>query len=269
MSSSERAPVYPGLDGKTALVTGSSKNIGREIAVGLAEVGVDVGVTGRSDREGCEQTAAAVEDAGAEAAIVMGDLGDADDVVSIVDGVRDELGPIDVLVNNAAIRPVVPFEEITLEEWQHVQDVNLRSAFVACQEVYPDMRDSGEGSIINVLGLMALQGRSGKAHAAVTKTGLIGLTQTLAAELGPDNVRVNSVIPGRTIKTDRDSVSAEEERNYRKIEQATPLRRRAEPEEIANVVRFIASNQASFVHGEVLKVDGGLNTCIDLENIQV
>lgn len=260
---------YPGLEGKTALVTGSSKNLGRAIAIALAESGANVGITGRSDREGCEETAAAVEALGGEAAITLGDLGSTEDIDQMVTDVRDELGPIDVLVNNAAIRPSVPFEEITLEQWQHVQDVNLRSAFLLSQKAYADMRPDESGAIVNVLGLMAVQGRRTKAHGVVTKTGLIGLTKTLAAELGPNGVRVNSVIPGRKVKTERGELTATEEENFRKLEEATPLRRRAEPEEVASAVRFMASDEASFITGEVLKVDGGLNTCMDIENISV
>lgn len=271
MSPNTNVPVYADLEGKTALVTGSSKNMGRTIAEGLGEVGVNVGITGRSDREGCEETAKAVEAAGGEAAISMGDLGDVDDVKSVVNDVREELGPIDILVNNAAIRPSKPFEEIELDEYQHVLDVNLRSAFVASQQVVPDMRERGEGTICNILGLMALQGRRTKAHGVVTKTGLIGLTKTLAAELGPHNIRVNSVIPGRKIQSTQDleNMSEEKKANLRKLAQATPMRRRGNPEEIASAVRFMVSNEASFINAEILKVDGGLNTCVDIENIDV
>lgn len=271
MSTHNEAPVYPGLEGKTALVTGSSKNIGRAIAVALGESGVDVGITARSDREGCEETAEAIEAAGSETAIALGDLGDPDDIVDVIDHVRDELGSIDILVNNAAIRPSEPFEEISLDEYQRVQDVNLRSAFVASQEVAADMRDRGGGAIVNVVGLMALQGRRGKAHGVVTKTGLIGLTKTLAAELGPEGIRVNSVIPGRKIRDTQnlDEKTDDEIADLRKLEQATPLRRRATSDEIASAVRFMASEEASFVNAEIMKVDGGLNTCLDIENIDV
>ena len=269
MANDDRTVAYPGLEGRTALVTGSSRNIGRAIAVALGEAGANVGITARSDREGCRRTADIVESAGGEATVTLGDLGDPDDVVGIVDDVRDELGPLDVLVNNAAVRPGVPFEDISLEEWQRVQDVNLRSAFLLSQEAYEDMRERGSGSIVNVLGLMALQGRRTKAHGAVTKTGLIGLTQTLAAELGPDGVRVNSVVPGRKITTDRGTLTPDERRNFTKLEEATPLRRRGDPEEVASAVRFMASEEASFVTGEILKVDGGINTCLDIENVSV
>ncbi|WP_418286476.1 SDR family NAD(P)-dependent oxidoreductase [Halorubrum sp. DTA46] len=269
MSTNNEPPVYPDLEGKTALVTGSSRNMGRAIAVALGECGANVGVTARSDSEGCEETAAAVEAAGGGATVALGDLGKPEEIRDVFEHVRETFGPIDVLVNNAAIRNSKPFEAITLEEYQHVQDVNLRSVFVASQEAAADMREQGGGSIVNILGLMALQGRRGKAHASVTKTGIIGLTKTLASELGPDGIRVNSVVPGRKI-ADTQNVAEKtdaELADFRKIEQATPLRRRGQSEEIANVVRFVASEQASFVTAEVWKVDGGLNTCIDLENI--
>ncbi len=269
MSKRNEPPVYPDLEGKTAIVTGSSKNMGRAMAIALGECGMNVGVTARSDRKGCEETAAAIEEAGGAATIVLGDLGDPDAIHSIFDHVRDEFGPVDVLVNNAAIRPSNAFEDIDLEEYQHVLDVNLRSVFVASQEAANDMRERGGGSIVNVLGLMALQGRRGKAHTSVTKTGIIGLTKTLASELGPDGIRVNSVVPGRKIADTQnlDEKTDVELEDLRKIEEATPLRRRGRSEEVANVVRFVASEQASFVTAEVWKADGGLNTCIDLENI--
>lgn len=230
---------------------------------------MNVGITARSDREGCEGTAAAVEAAGGEATIALGDLGTVEDVRDVFAQVREAFGPIDVLVNNAAIRPSKPFEEIGVEEYQRVQNVNLRSVFVASQEAVPDMREGGGGSIVNVLGLMALQGRRGKSHVSATKTGIIGITKTLAAEFGPDGIRVNCVVPGRKIEDtqNNDEKTEAELADFRKIEEATPLRRRGRSEEIANVVRFVASEQASFVTAEVWKVDGGLNTCIDIENI--
>ena len=116
MANDDRTVAYPGLDRKTALVTGSNRNIGRAIAVALGKAGANVGITAQSDRESCEQTATAVERAGGKATIALGNLGDPDDIVEMVDIVRDELGPLDVLVDNAAIRPSVPFEEISLKE---------------------------------------------------------------------------------------------------------------------------------------------------------
>lgn len=251
--------VYDELEGRTALVTGSSKNIGREIAVALAEVGVDVGITARSNRAGCEETADAVAAAGSEAAIQLGDLASVDDVEQIVSHIRDELGPIDILVNNAAIRPGKRFEEITMEDWDRVNNVNVRSAFQMAQLIVPDMRATGGGSIIHIGGQVGFEGRQQKVHTTVSKAGLLGLTRSLAADLGPDGIRVNNVIPGRKPLTERDSVTDRAREHFDYIERSTPLRRRCEPREVATVVRFLASDEASFVNGEIVTVDGGLS----------
>jgi 3-oxoacyl-[acyl-carrier protein] reductase len=268
MSSSPGQVSYPSLNGKTAVVTGASKNLGRSIAVALGEVGMNVGVSARSDVEGCEQTVAAVEAAGGKATYVLGDLGNPSDIEGIIDGVREDFGPIEVLVNNAAIRPKRNFEDITLDDWQQVIDVNLRSAFLTVQNVLPDMREAGSGAIINVLGQMALQGRRNKAHVSATKSGLIGLTMTEAAELGPEGIRANGIVPGRKIKTDREESENEKlQATFKKVEQATPMRRRGDPAEIANAIRFLVSDQASYINGQVINVDGGLNPVIDIENI--
>lgn len=251
--------VYEELAGRTALVTGSSKNIGREIAIALAEVGVDVGITSRSNREGCEETAAAVEAAGSESAIQLGDLASANDVEQIVARIREELGPIDILVNNAAIRPTKRFEDITLEDWERVNNVNVRSAFQMAQLIVPDMQSAGRGSIIHIGGQVGFEGRQQKAHTTVSKAGLLGLTRSLAADLGPHDIRVNNVIPGRKPLTERDSVTDRAREHFEYIERSTPMRRRCEPREVATVVRFLVSDEASFVNGEIVTVDGGLS----------
>lgn len=251
--------VYDELDGQTALVTGSSKNIGREIAIALAEAGVRVGITARSDREGCERTAAAVEEAGSTAAIQLGDLAEADDTVRVVDGIRDELGPIDILVNNAAIRPGKRLEAITVDDWERVNNVNVRSAFLMAQRLVPEMRDRGHGSIVHIGGQVGFEGRQRKVHTTVSKAGLLGLTRSLAADLGPHGIRVNNVIPGRKPQTDRDTVTDADREHFRIIEASTPMRRRCKPREVATVVRFLVSAEASFINGEVITVDGGLS----------
>lgn len=251
--------VYSDLDGQTALVTGASKNIGREIAVALGEAGVDVGVTAKSDVDGCEETMALIEETGNNAAYELGDLSNPDDITDIIEGVRTELGQIDILVNNAAIRPHVPFEELSVEEWDRIQNTNLRSAFISAREVIPDMVDAGRGSIVHISGLVGVQGRQNATATTVSKAGLFGLTRSLAADYGPEGIRVNNVVPGRKLKTSRGGLSEKNEEHFRVIEAATPLRRRAEPREVGKVVRFVASEEASYVNGEVIKVDGGLS----------
>lgn len=256
------------LDGRTALVTGSSRNIGRAIAEKLAEAGADVGVTARSDEDGCAETAARVEAAGAQAAIALGDLADPEDIDDIVETVRDELGPIDVLVNNASYRPKKPFLDVTIEEWQRVHEVDLRAMFLLSQAVIPDMMRLGGGSIVNLLGKNVYVGRANKSHVVANKAGIPGLTRSLALEFGPDGIRVNAVCPS-LIDTDRNLDNYENWDAYRdKAARTTSLKRLGEPEEVADVCCFLCSDSASYVSGQVLHVNGGSFPVMDLAALE-
>lgn len=252
------------LDGRTALVTGSSRNIGRAIAETLAEAGADVGITARSDEEGCAETAARVEAAGGRAAVALGDLADPEDIDGVVDAVRDELGPIDVLVNNASYRPRKPFLEVTLEEWERVHAVDLRAMFLCCQAVIPDMIRDGGGAIVNLLGKNVYVGRAGKTHVVANKAGIPGLTRGLALEFGEDGIRANAVCPS-LVDTDRDLENYENWDEYAdKAARVTALKRIGEPDEVADAVCFLVSERASYVTGQVLHVNGGSFPAMDL-----
>jgi 3-oxoacyl-[acyl-carrier protein] reductase len=242
-------------DGRTALVTGASRNIGRGIAVMLAERGADVGVAARTDREGCEGTARRVEAAGGRSTIALGDLADPTDVESMVEDVRAKLGPIDVLVNNATYRPSAPFLDVGLEDLDRVADVNFRGIFLTTQHVVPDMIEGGDGSVVNLVGAMVYLGLPGHVHSFGSKMAIEGLTRQLASELGPDGVRVNGVSPG-LIDTERDA-GDDWERVEREVVESTPLRRVGRVEEVAEACCFLASDRASFVTGQTLHVNGG------------
>lgn len=244
------------LDGQTAVVTGASRNIGRSIAIEMAERGADVGVTARDDDAGCEETAAAVEATGNEAAVALGDIGDPGDLVHIVERLRESLGPIDVLVNNAAIRPQAAFLDVTTEEFDRVTNVNFRGVYQTIQAVVPDMIESGSGAVVNIFGLFAHTGLPGFSHSFAAKAGAAGLVRQLAAELGPDGVRVNGVAPG-SIDTIEEEAT-EHDDVERQIVEATPLQRQGEPREIADACCFLASDAASFITGQMLHVNGGL-----------
>lgn len=244
------------LDGRTALVTGASRNIGRAIAETLAAAGADVGVTARQDAEGCEKTANRVEAAGGRAVVAMGDLGNPDDIEEVVDGVRSELGKIDVLVNNATVRPSTPFLDVDIRDVNEVSDVNIRGLFVTTQHVVPDMVDRGGGSVVNLLGAMVYLGLPGRTHSFATKMGIEGLVRQLASELGPDNIRVNGVSPG-LIDTERPHGESWE-RTERQIVRATPLERLGSVQEVADACCYLASDRASFITGQVLHVNGGI-----------
>lgn len=240
------------LEGRTALVTGSSRNIGQTIATTLAEAGADVGITARDSEEGCKETAREVEAAGSEAAIALGDLGEPDDVEAIVEEIRNELGPIDILVNNATVRPMTPFFEVEPEELDRVLDVNLKGQFLLTQHVIEDMLEVGQGSIVNLIGAMVFLGRTGKAHSYGSKMGIAGYVRQLASEFGPEGIRVNGLSPG-LIDTDRDETFA----GHEQVIQATPLQRMGTKREIADVCCFLASDRASFITGQVIHANGG------------
>jgi len=240
---------------RTALVTGSSRNIGRAIATELAERGADVGVCAHTDREGCVETADRVEAVGGNAAVALGDLADPDDVEAMVETVRSELGPIDVLVNNATYRPSTPFLDVSRAELDRVLDVNFRGLFLTTQHVLPDMLNAGGGAIVNLIGAMVYLGNFGHVHSYGSKLGIEGMTRQLATEFGPDGVRVNGLSPG-LIDVGREATD-EWERIEREVVESTPLGRLGRVDEVADACCYLASDRASFVTGQVLHVNGG------------
>lgn len=240
------------LSGHTALVTGSSRNIGQTIATTLAEAGADVGITAQNDIEGCRETARQAEAASSSTAIALGDLARPDDIQDIVEQVRSELGPIDVLVNNATVRPMTPFFEVEPEELDQILDVNLKGQFLLTQHIVSDMLKVGHGAIINVIGAMVFLGRTGKSHSYGSKMGIAGYVRQLASEFGPKGIRVNGLSPG-LIDTDRDETFD----GHEQVIEATPLKRMGTKQEVADVCCFLASDRASFITGQVIHVNGG------------
>lgn len=240
------------LNGRTALVTGSSSNIGQTIAETLASAGADVGVTAQSDERGCEETARRIEASGGEAAVALGDLADPNGIEGVVEQVRSELGPIDVLVNNATIRPMTPFFDVRPAELDRILDVNLKGQFLLTQHAISDMIDSGQGSIVNLIGAMVFLGRTGKSHSYGSKMGIAGYVRQLASEFGPKGIRVNGLSPG-LIDTDRDGTFE----GHEQVIEATPLERMGTTQEVADACCYLASDRASFITGQVIHVNGG------------
>lgn len=238
------------LEDRTALVTGASRNIGQAIATELAEQGADVGISARSDERGCQETVERIEATGRRAAIAMADLAESEDITTMVETVRDELGPIDVLVNNATVRPIKPFLEVNADDLDHVIDVNFRGIFRTTQLVVPDMLEQNDGSIVNLLGANVYLGRFGHTHSYGAKMAIEGLIRQLATELGPEGIRVNGLSPG-LIDVDR------ERKNLDAKLASIPLRRMGTVEEIAQACSFLASDRAGYVTGQVLHVNGG------------
>jgi 3-oxoacyl-[acyl-carrier protein] reductase len=240
------SPPFASLDGKLALVTGASRGIGRAIAEELARAGAAVVVGYRSGKDEAEELAAAI---GGRA--IQADVSDAGEAKRLV----DEAGDVDVLVNNAGLTRDGLLARMSDDDWRTVIETNLSSVFYTCRAVTRPMMKKRGGSIINISSIVGVHGNWGQTNYGASKAGIIGFTKSLARELGSRNIRANVVAPGY-VKTALTDVLPDEATAA--MVQQTPLGRVADPEEIAGAVRFLASDQASFITGDVLLVDGGL-----------
>lgn len=244
-----------GLEGQVALVTGASRGIGRATAAALARAGAAVALNYQRSREAAEVLAGSLCDAGAEAITVAGDMADAGQVQAMVAQVEDELGTVSILVNNAGITRDGLLVRLSDDDFDEVISVNLRGAFLASRAVARGMMKARSGSIINVSSVIGRRGNPGQANYAAAKAGLIGLTKSLARELGPRGVRVNAVAPGY-VETDMTAALPGNMREL--ILSNTPLGRLATPDDVASAILFLASPASSYITGAVIAVDGGL-----------
>ena len=239
-------PEFASLEGKRALVTGASKGIGKAIATELAAAGASVVVGYRSGKDDAEALAGEL---GGRA--IQADVSSADEAKRLV----DEAGDLDVLVNNAGLTRDGLLARMSDDDWQTVIDTNLASVFYTCRAVTRPMMKKRAGSIVNISSIVGVHGNWGQTNYAASKAGIIGFTKSLARELGSRNIRANVVAPGY-VKTQLTDVLPEEATGTM-LEQ-TPLGRLGDPEDVAGAVRFLCSDAASFITGEVLLVDGGL-----------
>ena len=237
---------FASLEGKTALVTGASRGIGRAIATELASAGASVVIGYRSGKDEAEGLA---RELGARA--VRADVSNADDARRLV----EEAGDLDILVNNAGLTRDGLLARMPDDDWRTVIETNLSSVFYTCRAVCRPMMKKRAGSIVNVSSIVGVHGNWGQTNYAASKAGIIGFTKSLARELGSRNVRANVVAPGY-VKTQLTDVLPEEATAAMLTN--TPLGRLGNPEDVAGAVRFLCSDEASFITGEVLLVDGGL-----------
>jgi 3-oxoacyl-[acyl-carrier protein] reductase len=240
---------------RTCVVTGSSRGIGRGIAEELARDGFDVVVNYRSSEAEAYDVVDAIEADGGNAIAVQGDVTDFEEVEGMADRVHDAFGPIDVLVNNAGITRDRTFKNMSREDWEQVVDVNLGGTFNATKVFYDDVADADEGRIVNISSVVGQQGNYGQANYAATKSGLFGFTRTLALELAGTGSTVNCVAPGFT-KTDM--LEEVDEDIQAKIRSRIPLDRFATVDDVSGIVSFVASEEASYMTGQILGINGGM-----------
>ena len=242
------------LQGRTALVTGGAKGIGRSCCELLAAAGANVAVNYLTSEQAARETAEAVEAAGVKALLCQGDLADQDQVASIIEQIERQLGPIDLLVNNAGVFDYVSHEKTTPQLWQRTLDVNLTAVYYVTWAVKTGMIERGFGRIVNVSSIAGLRPRPMSIAYAASKAGLIGLTKSLAHALAEHDIRVNAVAPGLIATEIIDGVAQEQ---LDALINATPIPRIGQPSEIAELVLFLLSERSSFMTGQTLVASGG------------
>jgi 3-oxoacyl-[acyl-carrier protein] reductase len=244
-----------GLEDRVAIVTGGGGGLGEGICGTLAAAGAAVAAVDVA-REEAERVAEQVSSSGARCIALEADVSDRRSTEAMVEKVEDELGGVDILVNNAAIYPLRPWTEIEEEEWDRVLAVNLKGYFLCARAVFPHMRDRGRGRIINVASITFFIGWAGFLDYVSSKGAVVGFTRTLAREVGPEGVTVNAISPG-AFPTAAERVHPDQEALNRRILEAQCLKRRGTPEDVGNLVAFLASDAASFITGQTIMIDGG------------
>jgi 3-oxoacyl-[acyl-carrier protein] reductase len=240
-------------DGKVAVVTGAGRNIGRAIALALADGGAAIAINVRSNRTEAESVAREIETAGGKALVHVGDVSNPVAVQALADAVVKRFGRIDILVNNAALRREKTFSEMSYAEWREIMDVTLDGSFHCVKACLPALRQSGAGAIVNIGGLSAHTGAKNRAHVVTAKAGIIGLTRALAHDLADDGITVNCVVPG-LIGTPRAKDKPEPAHH---LTHQTISGERGRPEDVAAAVRFLCGPAARYVNGQAFHANGG------------
>jgi len=240
------------LSGKVAVVTGSARNVGRAIALALADAGASIMVNALTAVHEAEATADAIRRRGAKAACFIGDVSNPAAAQALTDAAVREFGRIDILVNNAALRREQAFEAVTIEDWRRVLSVTLDGAFLCAHACLPHLKHAGEGAIVNIGGVAGHAGVRHRTHVVTAKAGLAGFTKALALDLAEYGITVNCVAPAR-IDTPQSHSSAPRRHSVK-----TPLGREGRPEEVAAMVRMLCGPDARYISGQTIHVNGGL-----------
>ena len=243
------------LVGKVALVTGGSRGIGRAVALKLAENGADVAINYAGNTAAAEEVKAAIEKLGRKAMLVQGSVADTDGVQAIVNQVVKELGRLDILINNAGITRDGLLMRMKEADWDAVLETNLKGVFNCSKAVMRTMMKQKSGRIVNMASVVGEMGNAGQANYAAAKAGVIGFTKSLAKEVASRGITVNAVAPG-FIATDMTKVLTDDQKA--EMARSIPLGRAGQPEDVANAVLFLVSDEAAYITGQVLNVDGGM-----------
>lgn len=245
------------LEGKTAIVTGAARGIGKTIALKLAEHGANIAFTDLEYNDAAKEVEKQLQNLGVKAKGYASDASKFEETQNLVDGIQKEFGSIDILVNNAGITQDTLLMRMTEQQWDAVISVNLKSVFNFTKAAQKYMLKQKSGSIINMSSVVGVSGNAGQANYAASKAGIIGFTKSVAKELGSRNIRSNAIAPGFIIT----EMTAKLPEDVRKTwEQQIPLRRGGTPEDVANTTLFLASDLSTYVSGQVINVCGGMQT---------
>ena len=243
------------LTGRIALVTGAGRGIGRSVALALASKGASVVIHYNESRDGAEKTANEIRDNGQNAMIVQANIGVAEDVEAMITTVIDSWEKIDVLVNNSGVIKDNLIIRMSEDDWDYVMNIDLKGVFLTTRLAARSMIKQRWGRIINIGSVVGLAGNPGQSNYAAAKAGLIGFTRSVAKELAPRNITVNMVAPGYIV-TDVTENLPDETKDY--LTSMIPMKRRGQPEEIADAVAFLAGQRSTYITGQTLNVDGGI-----------
>ena len=236
---------------KTALITGATRGIGKQIAITLAQAGYDIAINYRKENEDLKNTKQEIEQTGAKCLTLQGDVSNYEDCEKIAKEIIQEYGKIDVLVNNAGITKDTLLMRMKKEDFEDVININLIGTFNMTKNIIPYMMKNRTGRIINISSVVGISGNAGQANYAASKAGIIGFTKSLAKEVGSRNILVNSIAPG-FIETAMTDVLKEEIKE--EIAKTIPLKRMGKAQDVANVVKFLASEESSYITGQVIHV---------------
>ena len=240
---------------KCALITGATRGIGKQIAITLAKQGYNIALNYRKENEELENTKKEIEKIGVQVLAVKGDVANFENCENFVKQVIERFGQIDVLVNNAGITKDMLLMRMKKEDFESVIDVNLIGTFNVTKNVIPYMMKARNGKIVNISSVVGISGNAGQTNYSASKAGIIGFTKSLAKEVASRNINVNAIAPG-FIKTDMTDVLKEEVKE--EISKTIPLKRMGEAKDVANLVKFLVSEESNYITGQVINVDGGM-----------